>query len=263
MKHQTPDSMKFKKLQRLLGVSRIVTIGTLELLWISTQKNAPQGDIGRFSNLEIAIECEWEGDPDVLVDSLIESGWLNECEVHRLCIHDWEQHAPGWVIRQLKRHGKSFVTASSVKSVTNDVLETTNVSPSVTDDQLEATPNLTQPNLTQSFLSSDDDPTEPDDEIPRDPKEAFDLIRSIKGIPTPAKLTSERTSKLRTRLRDRSWARSLALARDKLPVPGDGWQPDIDWLIANDSNVVKLLEGKYDWRGKTDPEPRSNYKRLD
>ena len=149
MKHQTPDSMKFKRLQRRLGVPRVAVVGTLELLWIATQKNAPQGDIGRHTNEEIAIECDWEGDPDHLVAALIETGWLDECDNHRLVVHNWEKHAPGWVTRQLKRHKKELVTPSSPPSVTRDGLEATNDTPTVTDDALEATPNLTQPNLTQ------------------------------------------------------------------------------------------------------------------
>lgn len=135
MKHQVPESMKFKKLQRLLGVPKIIAVGTLELLWISTQKNAPQGDIGRFSNLEIAIECEWEGDPDELVNALVECGWLDADPTYRLIVHDWEEHCPGWLKRQLARHKRSFVTGSSLLTVTPDTQE--------------ATPNLTQPNLTQ------------------------------------------------------------------------------------------------------------------
>ena len=135
MKHQTPESMKFRKLQRRLGATRRTTVGTLELLWIATQKNAPRGDIGRFSDEEIAIECEWEGDPALLVNSLVDCGWLDRCDDSRLVVHDWPEHAPSWVKRQLARHKKSFVTA-------------TNLLP-VTDDRLEATPNLTQPNPTQ------------------------------------------------------------------------------------------------------------------
>lgn len=135
MKHQAPESMKFRKLQRRLGCSRVTLVGTLELLWIAVQKNCPQGDIGRHTNEEIAIECDWEGDPDELVEALVETGWLDACTVNRLVVHDWEEHAPGWVKRQLARHQKSFVTASRLLTVT--------------DDHLEATPNLTQPNQTK------------------------------------------------------------------------------------------------------------------
>lgn len=150
MKHQVPESMKFRKLQRRLGTSRLVTVGTLELLWLSTQKNCPQGDIGKFTDEEIAIECEWEGNADELVEALAATGWLDRDPEHRLIVHDWEEHAPGWIKRQLKRHGKSFVTPSSRPSVTDDCLEATVVSPIVTRDAQEATRNLTQPNPTQS-----------------------------------------------------------------------------------------------------------------
>lgn len=171
MKHQTPESMKFRKFQRSLGVSRVVAVGTLELLWIATQKNAPQGDIGRFSDLEIAIECEWEGDPSVLISALEDSGWIDACDVHRYVIHDWDEHCPGWVKRQLARHEKPILVAKNQKknqnegsfedlkttavavrellTVTNDSLEPTNGTPAVTDDCLESTPNPRKPKETQ------------------------------------------------------------------------------------------------------------------
>jgi hypothetical protein len=136
MKHQVPDSMKFKKLMRRLGVSRVVAVGTLELLWTGAQKNAPRGDVGRFSDEEIAIECGWEGEPETLVNALVESGWLDRCEENRLVIHDWEHHAPGWIKRQLSRSKQSFVTVKNGKTVPRDGLETTR--------------NLTQPNPKKS-----------------------------------------------------------------------------------------------------------------
>ena len=64
MKNNTPELMNFKRLQRRLGVNTAQLVGHLELLWIATAKNAPEGDIGRFSNEDIAIACYWEGDPD-------------------------------------------------------------------------------------------------------------------------------------------------------------------------------------------------------
>lgn len=146
MKHQVPESMKFRKLQRKLGLSKKDTVSTLELLWISTQKNCPQGDIGRFTNEEIAIECEWEGDADELVEALTEVRWLDPCADHRLLIHDWEDHAPGWIKRQLKRHGKSILTPSSRPSVTRDADEPTTRPPIAPRDAQEATRNPTQPN---------------------------------------------------------------------------------------------------------------------
>jgi len=117
MKKQTPDMMKFKRLMRKLKAGKALTAGTLELLWIFTQNNAPMGDIGRFSNEEIAIECDWEDEPDLLVEALIETGWLDKSDTHRLVIHDWHEHAPKYLKANLKSHGKDFVSGSQVGEV--------------------------------------------------------------------------------------------------------------------------------------------------
>lgn len=108
MKANTPELMKFKRLQRRLGISTAQLIGHLELLWMATAKNAPEGDIGRFSNEDIAIACYWENDPDSFVNALVECGWLDPSEEWRLLVHDWAQHAPTWVGGNLKRHGRDF-----------------------------------------------------------------------------------------------------------------------------------------------------------
>lgn len=108
MKASTPELMKFKRLQRRLGISTAQLVGHLELMWIATAKNSPEGDIGRFSNEDIAIACHWEGDPDNFVDSLVECGWLDKDTKWRLLVHNWSEHAPSYIHGILKRHGKNF-----------------------------------------------------------------------------------------------------------------------------------------------------------
>lgn len=121
MKSSAPESMKFKRLQRRLQIGRKETVGILELLWLATAKNAPQGDIGRFSNEEIAIECDWEGDHDELVAALVLCGWLDEHTECRLYVHDWHDHAPSHIANNLKRWGKGFIaTKESPKEVTKE-----------------------------------------------------------------------------------------------------------------------------------------------
>lgn len=109
MKANTPELLKFKRLKRRLECSTAALVGHLELLWINTAKNAPQGDIGRFSNEEIAISCYWEGDPDFFVCALVEIGWLDVCEKHRLLVHDWSEHCPTYVKGNLSRAKKSII----------------------------------------------------------------------------------------------------------------------------------------------------------
>jgi len=112
--------MKFKRLQRRLGIGVAQLVGHLELLWIATAKNAPEGDIGRFSNEDIAIACHWENDPDLFVNAMVECGWLDASDEWRLVVHDWAQHAPTWVGGNLKRHGRDFrhPCAQAAKEVT-------------------------------------------------------------------------------------------------------------------------------------------------
>lgn len=159
MKHSTPDSMKFKKLKRRLGISTIVAVGTLELLWIATQKNAKRGDIGRYTNEEIAIECEWEGDPDELVDALVETGWIDRSVEHRLVIHDWSQHAPRYIHAWIKSQQVEFATGETVEVT----VERTTVA-TVERTSEGGTPNLTKPNLTkpnEDSSESSSDASEP------------------------------------------------------------------------------------------------------
>ena len=72
-------------------------------------------------------------------------------------------------------------------------------------------------------------------------------------IATCRKLTDKRTKALRSRLAAPGWLDDFQEAVKSLPLPGDGWQPTLDWLIKNDHNIYLLLEGAFDWRGKDDP----------
>ena len=116
LKHTTPQLMKFMRLQRRLGETKRSTVGLLELLWIETIKQCPEGDIGRFANEEIAILLDWQGDGDELVDALVETGWLDRHESHRLVVHDWHDHAPNFLRGNLTRAGKSFASQYGTQS---------------------------------------------------------------------------------------------------------------------------------------------------
>jgi hypothetical protein len=105
MKSGTMDLLKFKRLQRRLGESTRGVVGLLEMLWAGACKNCPRGDIGKFDNEDIAVMCDWDGDPDELVATLVECGWIDEDEEYRLVIHDWHDHAPNFVKGNAKHLG--------------------------------------------------------------------------------------------------------------------------------------------------------------
>ena len=105
MKNGTTDLLKFKRLQRRLKESTRGLVGLLEMLWMGTAKNCPRGNIGRFSNEDIAVLCEWDGDHDELVAALVECRWLDVHSEYRLVVHDWATHCPNWVKGNARHHG--------------------------------------------------------------------------------------------------------------------------------------------------------------
>lgn len=108
MKVAAQELLKFKKLKRRLGLPQWGVIGVLESLWLFTQRNCPEGDVGRFDNEDIAAGIDWDGDPDALICDLTDTGWLDADPVHRLIVHDWQEHAPTWVSGNLRRNGREF-----------------------------------------------------------------------------------------------------------------------------------------------------------
>ena len=141
MKANTTDLLKFQRLCRRLREPRRGVVGLLELLWNGTAKNAPDGAIGRFSNEEIAIMCDWDGDPDELVAALVESRWLDESAKYRLLVHDWAEHAPKYVHGNLRRWSKEFAreeptTNGHVDSYLDAATKSSQVKPDNTIDRL-------------------------------------------------------------------------------------------------------------------------------
>ena len=114
MKQGTTSKLKFKKLRRALGdLPLYQAVGILESLWQLTAADAPLGDIGRFSNDDIAMSVEWKGDPDELIEALVATRWLDKSDEHRLVIHHWDQHVPRYLKLRVQRQGESFVTGQN------------------------------------------------------------------------------------------------------------------------------------------------------
>lgn len=103
MKRGTPDSPKFKRLCRILKVSAVQGVGHLELLWHFAADYAQPGDIGKWSDEDIADACGWDGDAGAFVDALVLARWLDPCRKHRLVVHDWAQHTDNATKRSLQR----------------------------------------------------------------------------------------------------------------------------------------------------------------
>ena len=116
MKRAASDHPKLQRLQRRLSLKRYQAMGLMEALWHFTGRYSPEGDIGRWSDEEIAAWVEWDGEPEELVGTLVTCGWLDEHPVFRLVVHDWAEHADEATKVSLKRAGKAFVVATNTDS---------------------------------------------------------------------------------------------------------------------------------------------------
>lgn len=113
MKRGTPDHFKTLRLQSLLGCSRAEAVGLLELLWHVTARQAPRGNIGRCSDVELCTLLHADRfEPCKLARALVTAGWLDEHPKYRLLVHDWHEHCDQAVRKWLQRQGLSFLTYS-------------------------------------------------------------------------------------------------------------------------------------------------------
>jgi hypothetical protein len=83
-----PGHLKTKRLLRRLGHAGA---HSLICLWCYAAINRPKGVLHGMSREAIATAAEWEGDPTLFVDALIEIGWIDDNGTD-LELHDWEQH---------------------------------------------------------------------------------------------------------------------------------------------------------------------------
>jgi hypothetical protein len=109
MKIEGLDHPKTLDLAARLEIELPTAIGHLELLWAFTGKKAPQGNIGKWPDGAIARACHWMGKPEIFINALQHARLVDGDDAHRLTVHDWHEHAPGWVRAKLKKVGLKFV----------------------------------------------------------------------------------------------------------------------------------------------------------
>lgn len=106
MKREAFDHPKLKLCAAELGIRMATMRGIIESLWLVASINWPRGDVGRWSNRQIAAAIDTDVDPDELMRALVNNGLLDElpAESGRLYVHDWHEHCDRHVnVRLLKR----------------------------------------------------------------------------------------------------------------------------------------------------------------
>lgn len=138
--------------------------------------------------------------------------------------------------KQSGSKGGSKTQAKLKQNIEQSAKQKAGVSVSVSDTFLDISESLSDPERENS--SSLD--------LRAQEKEILDFWNNSEAEPKVRKLSPDRLKKLRARLKDCDWPWREAIER--LPIPNDErftWQPDFDWLIANDKNAYALAEGKY------------------
>jgi hypothetical protein len=69
---------KRKRLGRLLGIGLHETVGVIICLWWWALDEAENGDLSRFSDMDVADGADWTGDASAFVTALTEAGFLSE-----------------------------------------------------------------------------------------------------------------------------------------------------------------------------------------
>lgn len=159
----TLSHRKNRRLANVLGIPWCYSLGILEALWHITADRAPQGDIGRLSDQDIADEMFFPGDSKALIDALVTAGWLDRDDTYRLLVHDWHVYAPQTVTRLLARKNLSFLTDLSMPSnvhtqldlASSDLAASSSVQSQldITSHGLPTKPNQTKPNQTSVWAA--------------------------------------------------------------------------------------------------------------
>lgn len=121
MKREAKDHPKFKLLARDLKLPLCFVRGIIESIWLETSVNWHRGDIGNWSNDEIAIAIDYPGDADELIRCLLKRHLLDPLPgAGRLYVHDWHEHAPNEV--RINLVGRSLRFANGARALPNQHL---------------------------------------------------------------------------------------------------------------------------------------------
>ena len=147
--------------------------GLLVSLWAWAIQNAYDGDLSRCSMRMIADACGWQKDPQILVQALLNSGYLDE----DMKLHDWEEYAVLYLDGEDNRRAKTRervanyrarkqtqgdVTVTS-NACNNDVTVTSNDDVTVTSNACNAPtiPYHTIPNNKEKNIKKEKEPFHP------------------------------------------------------------------------------------------------------
>ena len=83
------DHRKRKRLRMILGPG---STDYLIDLWLSVAVDRPDGVLTGWDEIDIALSCGWDDDPNTLVSALLKTGWLDQLDDGTYTVHGWGDH---------------------------------------------------------------------------------------------------------------------------------------------------------------------------
>lgn len=103
---------KTKKLARLLSVSLPAAVGHLHYFWWWALDFAQDGTLEKYDGYDLADAMQWDGDPNQLLEAMIEAGYIDDTE-DGLMIHDWGEYAGKLLERRAKDRARKRAAAEA------------------------------------------------------------------------------------------------------------------------------------------------------
>jgi hypothetical protein len=246
---------KMKKLARLLSISWPEAVGYLHYLWWWALDYAQDGDLSKYEYGDIADAVLWQGDPEIFVNALIESGFLDKTEDGGLIIHDWFDYAGRLIEKRVANRERMRRARAKTKEECSPNVQNTNNARAGATEQNSTVPNSTVPNHTEP------DTTPPDNEpLDSSPPVPYEKIRELFNTTCPSfekvlGINGKRKIAVAARWKEhpdldffKEYFERVE-ASDFLKGKNDRkWKATFDWLM-NAANMDKVREGKYDGDG--------------
>ncbi len=228
---------KLKELAISLRLRPVYMMGHLHALWHAALEQQEDGDLSAWSDEFIADSSQYPGECSQYVRRLQEFGWLDG-----KLIHDWLEYSGRYLETKYRtRNPKRLMeiwTKHGLVYPKSDQGQTSDIPPDLTRPDLPDQPEKRV--LFAALLEAWN--------VNRGPLRAVEL------------LTDKRKQKLRLRWAEKPdpayWCevvRRIAKSSFCTGKNDKGWAADFDWLITNDTNHVKVMEGKYDDRKAFNP----------
>jgi hypothetical protein len=246
-------------------------MGILISLWLWAIDNAPDGKLEDISPRIIARAAQWSGDPELLIEVLKASEWLDECQTEdTLEIHDWDDYAGKLIEQRISERERSRKRRAEKGKKPKDDQQTTGGRPA--DDQQTTAGRVEKSRVEKSRVDNKDKdskesmgdkpPEEPADETSKRETVPYKKIQElfIETCPSFSKIMAingQRKKAVGARWNEHKDIEVFKALFEKAEASSfmkgrndRNWTADFDWMMKP-TNFSKVLEGRYDDKGGT------------